>query len=97
VAWGRAHGFRRAARDRNNGVRGTLAYGFAPDGRWMAYVSDEAGRDNVYVRSFPPDTDGSTEQVSRRDPRRQKSANSSQSPLLRSPRKASAKGASKAC
>ncbi len=26
---------------------------FSPNGRWLAYVSDEAGRDEVYVRSFP--------------------------------------------
>jgi Tol biopolymer transport system component len=26
----------------------------SPDGRWVAYVSDESGRDEVYVRSFPP-------------------------------------------
>jgi eukaryotic-like serine/threonine-protein kinase len=25
----------------------------SPDGRWMAYVSDESGEDEVYVRSFP--------------------------------------------
>jgi len=26
---------------------------FSPDGRWVAYVSDESGRTEVYVRSFP--------------------------------------------
>jgi len=26
---------------------------FSPDGRWVAYLSDESGRDEVYVRSFP--------------------------------------------
>ena len=26
---------------------------FSPDGRWLAYVSDESGRDEVYVTSFP--------------------------------------------
>jgi serine/threonine-protein kinase len=26
---------------------------FSPDGRWMAYVSNETGRNEVYVRSFP--------------------------------------------
>jgi len=26
---------------------------FSPDGRWVAYVSDESGRDEVYVRPFP--------------------------------------------
>jgi hypothetical protein len=26
---------------------------FAPDGRWLAYTSDESGREEVYVTSFP--------------------------------------------
>jgi Tol biopolymer transport system component len=26
---------------------------FSPDGRWIAYVSDESGRDEVYVRRYP--------------------------------------------
>jgi Tol biopolymer transport system component len=26
---------------------------FSPDGRWLAYVSDESGRDEVHVRAFP--------------------------------------------
>jgi Tol biopolymer transport system component len=26
---------------------------FSPDGRWFAYVSDESGRSEVYVRGFP--------------------------------------------
>jgi Tol biopolymer transport system component len=26
---------------------------FSPDGRWIAYTSDETGRNEVYVRSFP--------------------------------------------
>jgi eukaryotic-like serine/threonine-protein kinase len=26
---------------------------FSPDGRWLAYQSDESGRDEVYVRPFP--------------------------------------------
>jgi len=26
---------------------------FSPDGRWMAYVSDDSGREEVYVRPFP--------------------------------------------
>jgi len=26
---------------------------FSPDGRWVAYVSDESGRNEVYVTSFP--------------------------------------------
>ncbi len=27
---------------------------FSPDGQWAAYVSDESGRNEVYVQSFPP-------------------------------------------
>ena len=26
---------------------------FSPDGRWVAYVSDRSGRDEVYVRAYP--------------------------------------------
>jgi eukaryotic-like serine/threonine-protein kinase len=26
---------------------------FSPDGRWLAYVSDETGRSEVYVQAFP--------------------------------------------
>ena len=26
---------------------------FSPDGRWLAYVSDESGRDEVYVQPYP--------------------------------------------
>ena len=26
---------------------------FSPDGGWLAYVSDESGRDEVYVRPYP--------------------------------------------
>ena len=29
---------------------------FSPDGRWVAYVSDETGRPEVYVQSFPLST-----------------------------------------
>jgi eukaryotic-like serine/threonine-protein kinase len=29
---------------------------FSPNGRWMAYASDESGRFEVYVRPFPPST-----------------------------------------
>ena len=28
---------------------------FSPDGRWLAYVSNSSGRDEVFVRSFPDD------------------------------------------
>jgi serine/threonine-protein kinase len=30
----------------------------SPDGRWLAYVSDESGRSEVYVRAFPATTAG---------------------------------------
>ena len=30
-----------------------IAAAFSPDGRWIAYVSDESGRNEVYVRPFP--------------------------------------------
>ncbi len=26
---------------------------FSPDGRWLAYMSDDSGRDEIYVRPFP--------------------------------------------
>src|SRR4029453_16312984 len=26
---------------------------FSPDGRWLAYMSAESGRDEIYVRPFP--------------------------------------------
>ena len=29
---------------------------FSPDGRWIAYSSDESGRDEIYVRAFSPDS-----------------------------------------
>ena len=35
---------------------------FSPDGRWMAYVSDESGTRQVYVQSFP--TLGGQRQIS---------------------------------
>jgi eukaryotic-like serine/threonine-protein kinase len=31
---------------------------FSPDGRWVAYVSDESGRNEIYVRRFSPDSAG---------------------------------------
>ena len=31
---------------------------FSPDGRWLAYQSDESGTNEVYVRAFPPPTSG---------------------------------------
>lgn len=35
---------------------------FSPDGRWIAYASDESGRVEVYVESFP--THGGKRQIS---------------------------------
>lgn len=35
---------------------------FSPDGRWIAYSSDETGRNEVFVRAFSPDaSEGSAE------------------------------------
>jgi eukaryotic-like serine/threonine-protein kinase len=31
---------------------------FSPDGKWVAYVSDQSGRQEVYVRSFPIEVAG---------------------------------------
>jgi dipeptidyl aminopeptidase/acylaminoacyl peptidase len=31
---------------------------FSPDGRWLAYQSNESGTNEVYVRAFPPATSG---------------------------------------
>ena len=31
---------------------------FSPDGRWLAYVSNESGQSEVYVRAFPPGEGG---------------------------------------
>jgi serine/threonine protein kinase len=33
---------------------------FSPDGRWVAYVSDESGRDEIYVRTFSANLAGQT-------------------------------------
>ena len=35
---------------------------FSPDGRWIAYVSNETGRDEIYVR--PPTASGARKQIS---------------------------------
>jgi Tol biopolymer transport system component len=49
---------------------------FSPDGRWLAYVSDESGRNDVYVQPFPGpgpkwlvSTDGGIDPVWSRDGR----------------------------
>ena len=46
----------------------------SPNGRWLAYVSDESGRDEIYVQAFPGlgskqviSTDGGREPVWSRD------------------------------
>jgi len=31
---------------------------FSPDGRWLAYHSNESGKNEVYVRAFPPPSSG---------------------------------------
>lgn len=31
---------------------------FSPDGRWLAYQSNESGSNEVYVRAFPPPSSG---------------------------------------
>jgi hypothetical protein len=31
---------------------------FSPDGRWLAYQSNESGTNEVYVQAFPPPTSG---------------------------------------
>jgi eukaryotic-like serine/threonine-protein kinase len=31
---------------------------FSPDGHWVAYTSDESGRDEIYVRAFTPSAGG---------------------------------------
>jgi Tol biopolymer transport system component len=33
---------------------------FSPDGHWVAYLSDESGQDEVYVRPFSINSDGTT-------------------------------------
>jgi eukaryotic-like serine/threonine-protein kinase len=38
--------------------------GISPDGKWMAYVSDESGQNEVYVRPFPGVESGARLQVS---------------------------------
>jgi serine/threonine-protein kinase len=36
-----------------NGPFSEFQAAFSPDGRWLAYTSDESGRNEVYVRPFP--------------------------------------------
>ena len=37
---------------------------FSPDGRWLAFASDESGIHEIYVRPFPPDAGGGRWQIS---------------------------------
>jgi serine/threonine protein kinase/Tol biopolymer transport system component len=37
---------------------GDFAPSFSPDGRWLAYQSDESGKNEVYVRAFPQPSAG---------------------------------------
>ena len=46
-----------------NGPASEINAGLSPDGRWMAYQSNESGRSEIYVRPFP-DVDGDRVQVS---------------------------------
>jgi eukaryotic-like serine/threonine-protein kinase len=39
---------------------------FSPDGRWVAYTSDESGQDEIYVRSFSMKADGTAVETSGR-------------------------------
>lgn len=43
----------RPARPYLQGAANEHSAAVSPDGRWLAYVSDERGRDEVYIRSFP--------------------------------------------
>ena len=38
---------------------------FSPDGRWIAYISDESGAREVHVRGFDPDNPGSPGEAAR--------------------------------
>jgi eukaryotic-like serine/threonine-protein kinase len=40
---------------------------FSPDGRWIAYVSDESGRPEVHVQAFPVPTGGGSKTLISRD------------------------------
>ena len=41
-----------------------LSISLSPNDRWLAYVSNNTGRDEVYVRPFPPDAGSGLVQVS---------------------------------
>lgn len=44
---------RAAALDGSGAMRTVAAGVFSPDGRWFAFTSNESGRDEVYVQSYP--------------------------------------------
>ena len=41
-----------------NSSSNDFAPSFSPDGRWLAYISNESGKAEVYVRAFPPSPSG---------------------------------------
>jgi Tol biopolymer transport system component len=44
--------------------RSVVTPALSPDGRWLAYASDESGQSQIYVRPFPRDESGAVWQVS---------------------------------
>ena len=44
--------------------RNVVTPALSPDGRWLAYASDESGQMQIYVRPFPRDESGAVWQVS---------------------------------
>jgi serine/threonine-protein kinase len=51
--WVFRRGAQPAIRPLLDGSFNTHEPSFSPDGKWLAYVSDESGRDEVYVRHYP--------------------------------------------
>jgi Tol biopolymer transport system component len=43
---------------------------YSPDGRWVSYVSNESGREEIYVTAFRPPAGGAMERETGRDPAR---------------------------
>jgi eukaryotic-like serine/threonine-protein kinase len=41
---------------------------FSPDGKWVAYTSDESGQDEVYIRSFAMNAEGTAVEASAKWP-----------------------------
>lgn len=71
--WLATFGEKPATRPLVNGPGAEHSPRFSPDGKWLAYVSDESGRNEVYVRRYPSgdrlavSTDGGDGPVWRRD------------------------------